>query len=604
MYLFFSVRSAGALLSAFLDEINVSRDDFDPMLSNFCNSEAQLPSSRFIIRYLFAPPVPFLPRGYDPRRATVSVSEHIWDTAQPQAIRTIYLAAHVNTNYKFESFQQDTLIPFEVYPKMVHRQQETGEGTSCVGDTIALKRCRPLTYTSTAAQDVKVAEANMGIDLEMSPVGYHEGDAYRTEKRCIVCTRDWGEYSERLGRLYLLRKLELEACSKMRSQRLVSLKHCVNEILSAAESELTQHVKAAGTRVSADAEATSEQHNFWRLVRMYKCLFNLYLDFAAERSERFSVVGKNVVPLSYLLRVERACASLHIKMENIQRTKDADPSLSGNFQNTESLVWKIVGAFRKTRFNTSMPLRPPSLWLWCFELKDLKDKNANSLAAHKVHFKDGVVSAVRAALAIITDPLSLSPCGVFDHVSSPSLVTIPAGPSYIFVRLSCVAHEFSPAETASLVSDPDPEAMRCVVNTFKRSTTTNQPRTPLLYARGSSRPDVHSETSFFGTATPRTIQRVDNNRGDLPVNQRQPRRRRGVNLVWLVCSYLGWELNERNAPVVDKKILVAAQWLSNSLACMPLAFSLIARWIMWITPKPYDYYLEGEPPFGIGKGLR
>jgi hypothetical protein len=41
--------------------------------------------------------------------------EHLWETALPQAIRTIYLKAHEHTHISFESFQFDTLFPFDIH---------------------------------------------------------------------------------------------------------------------------------------------------------------------------------------------------------------------------------------------------------------------------------------------------------------------------------------------------------------------------------------------------------------------------------------------------------------------------------------------------------
>jgi hypothetical protein len=62
----------------------------------------------------------------------------------------------------------------------------------------------------------------------------------------------------------------------------------------------------------------------------------------------------------------------------------------------------------------------------------------------------------------------------------------------------------------------------------------------------------------------------------------------------VVCELLGWDLNERDAPIIDTKILRALQLLSNSLPFFPLLISLLARWSLWITPNPYNYYLYGE----------
>jgi hypothetical protein len=71
-----------------------------------------------------------------------------------------------------------------------------------------------------------------------------------------------------------------------------------------------------------------------------------------------------------------------------------------------------------------------------------------------------------------------------------------------------------------------------------------------------------------------------------------------VNLLWLMCAHFGWTVDDKHGAgsvLVDRKILIASQWVSNSLMAMPLLWTLIARYVKRITSRPLEYYLDGLP---------
>ena len=71
-----------------------------------------------------------------------------------------------------------------------------------------------------------------------------------------------------------------------------------------------------------------------------------------------------------------------------------------------------------------------------------------------------------------------------------------------------------------------------------------------------------------------------------------------INLLWLISSHLGWSVDDDHRPGahhVERGILIATQWLSNTLMALPLFLTLVARYLMFITPSPLDYHLEGLP---------
>jgi hypothetical protein len=71
-----------------------------------------------------------------------------------------------------------------------------------------------------------------------------------------------------------------------------------------------------------------------------------------------------------------------------------------------------------------------------------------------------------------------------------------------------------------------------------------------------------------------------------------------INLLWLISSHLGWSVDDDRRPGahhIERGILIATQWLSNTLMTLPLFLTLVARSLMFITPAPLEYHLEGLP---------
>ena len=71
-----------------------------------------------------------------------------------------------------------------------------------------------------------------------------------------------------------------------------------------------------------------------------------------------------------------------------------------------------------------------------------------------------------------------------------------------------------------------------------------------------------------------------------------------INLLWLISFHIGWSVDDDRKPGahhVERGILIATQWLSNTLMALPLFLTLVARYLMFITPSPLDYHLEGLP---------
>ena len=73
---------------------------------------------------------------------------------------------------------------------------------------------------------------------------------------------------------------------------------------------------------------------------------------------------------------------------------------------------------------------------------------------------------------------------------------------------------------------------------------------------------------------------------------------RVINVLWLMSAHFGWAVDDTQGAgsvLVDRQILIATQWVSNSLMTLPLLWTLLARYVKRITSKPINYYLEGLP---------
>ncbi len=567
------------------------------------SSPYQLPTKPFIIRYLLAPPIPFIPKGYDPLRATCPISEHLWETARPQGIRTIHLAAYVHSHYKFESFQLETLFPFDI-----HSLLETKTPPLAVPAELTKFRprlaeavgCRPTSSCKirkslgALRKIARVQEINASIDLEAVPAGLsHEGDSYKTEDRCIVCSHKWGEYCERLGRLFLLRKLELQGISIIKNKRLCLLEQSAQVLVQLAESELLRNEEALRSCL-----APAQPMLFYRYRRTYKCLYILLSDLTTEcLGCTFIMKCNQRLPLSLLSALEHSCLNMQKVLEIMTTRKNGySCPLIKNMQNCVRKLFNLYG--KKRRHSAASKVAAARVnTRFMGERRRLFDLDTQN---EKIHPNlRGFGSTIQIALSILFRPMKAFSHGVYDRVFSPTLVTGVKKGSF-FTNRSFLSHKLNYLGRIHLESDADPEAMEYISSSLDRKSVNKNHHSQI--PDQFPQQEVLNRNLRLERVNERTNNRANNNRENFLANRQL--RGRGINLMLVVCELLGWELNERNAPIIDKTILRAAQLLSNSLALSPLLFSLLARWIMWITPNPYDYYLNGDPSVGTGKKLR
>ena len=66
----------------------------------------------------------------------------------------------------------------------------------------------------------------------------------------------------------------------------------------------------------------------------------------------------------------------------------------------------------------------------------------------------------------------------------------------------------------------------------------------------------------------------------------------GLHILSFLFSSFGWETIEESIPLVDRRILIASQWMANSFWMLSMMVSLGVRWIGIIPIKPIESIIE------------
>lgn len=498
------VRLLGSLLSEAFEALNVQREEVDPFLADVYAHEAHLPYAPFAIRYVFAPTIPCIPPSFTSRggikpaqslarpaftQAATSkykdMREYLWENVATEAsVRTVYLSAHVHANYRFEDFQRATLKPFEIG---VHSGDKWGSRNF-------RPSAAPLVYVTPnlMQKDSRVYEAleNMQLELELSDAG----QAFRTEKQCQACSRDWGARSEELGRAYILQILVCESHARRRDSLLSNVVVTVRQIY------WMLHSKAGAERFSTDCEM---QWVNGTLYVVHGVLMQKRADPSMTLPQR-----------QYLLRLECVVDEL-TRMVQDKMTENSDSETSDG--EAESAVddevakgahfaespWRNEGVYRFTTctdsvhglevtlqpFETELPFSPllkdeldyldgfrylcHSPGMYCLgRQQDPNHEDAKILPVFDVNtspfsrlirnrtrsrnfsdiFMDDHTLAFACALSMIHDPRSLLVHGIYDRVSYPgSIVRRPKLPPILFHRTSPLAREALVERSSRLV---------------------------------------------------------------------------------------------------------------------------------------------------------
>ena len=477
------VRLLGSLLAEAFEALNVQREEVDPFLADVYAHEAHLPYAPFAIRYMFAPVMPCIPPSFTSRggikpaqslarpaltQAATSkykhVGEYLWENVATEAtVRTLYLSAHVHANYRFEEFQRATLSPFEI---RVRSQEEWGSRLSSPLD--------PMVYVAPnlLQKDRAVYELmeNMRLETEFSDAG----QAYRTEKKCLACLRDWGARSEELGRSYILQSL---VCDGRDRQKELQMRNLV---------AIIRHVYAI---VHFDNDPSID------MQRVYGLLYVLHSFLVQKRATPLISRAQRQLLLQLECVVDELCRTVQEDLldkdssgSDDEQTKESSPERleeSMDSMETNENLWKNVGVYRFTRCTDSVYGREVDLpsvesdlasslkdelgyldgfrylchspGLYCLgqqqdpnhddpkimRLFDIKSSpisrviHRGNRSRHSDIFMDNHTLAFACALSMIHDPRSLLVHGVYDRVAYPGTIARrPHLPPSIFARVA------------------------------------------------------------------------------------------------------------------------------------------------------------------------
>jgi len=231
-------------------------------------------------------------------------------------------------------------------------------------------------------------------------------------------------------------------------------------------------------------------------------------------------------------------------------------------------------------------------------------------------FNDDLKQAISTSLAVFHDPKSIALHGVYDRAHSSDLVRSPFLPHFLFLPVihdmkknvphSTLKEKLQHDKTVRLSNsrlnrpwnDPDPDGLFVMnkASCFKNSDE-HHVSSMDRYLMEILPPGLPSKAKNASVSS--ESRQHDPQNANLNLQQIPPRnniRSRVYSISTLACSYIGWnEKCNNGAPMVNRRILIALQWWSNSFLFFPLIFTLTARWMEWITTTPLDYDLDGLP---------
>jgi len=441
-YIFLSIKLLGGLISQATEALNVQREEVDPFLANVYQHEAHLPFVPFCVRYMHCTVAPCIPPSFTsrggtktrPGQAAVSkyknVISYLWDhVATETNVRTQYLSAHVNANYSYQDFCLNTLTPLNL-----HSFKELGHR---VNDTPLVHVAPNLMYRFPRLFE---RLQNLNLELEVS----HAGEAYRTEKSCIVCKRDWGQRTEELGRHHILQMLIFVAGAQQQRLKMKNFMFLLRFV----------------TRVVEDDYTSTDWDKCYQLLYVLHSFLIKHKALCKGHRARQKLLIQSEITLDRLSQIVQVKRGFQ------------DASISDG-----PMTWRYAGVY-KYRLSTDSVFEPKAVLAdlvsskiepayldgfrhlchnpgtYCLgrqydpnyedeeiPIFNIKSKTAlNRLLLPRKRdvvsdiFMNNIASSFASALAMIHDPRSLIVHGVYDRIFSPGIARRPSVPSSVFAR--------------------------------------------------------------------------------------------------------------------------------------------------------------------------
>ena len=587
--------------------------------------------------------VEWIPQQNSPSKYSGMI-ERLWNNVKSEDnVRTIYISTHINGSYAFDEFQNRTLSPFEV------KASHDGEAKPNIRFSTY-----PLTLISPNIQERDPELFNLLHDLDQELVSSHEATNYRTEKGCVCCGRDWGARSEYLGRIYVLRKAVCDEFARQRSRQMHRLLDCLESIPSLFRHVLPQ--EGISKVIDVDNNLINKIHQMCfclhavllnkkgdelqsprqrKTLRSYEIFENIVTEevlrlllnilFEKEKDQNTNDEGSMFWRHGGIYNTPRSS----------NRSGESDPPskyLRRSVQNTAGgIIIKKEPAHMKniTELNHQPGIIPVG-----------KQDDPNYLDNEDCQyfsdiFKDKAILGFTAAMAMIQDPSALIGQGIFHKLpgSIPRCHRIEIGSflptSHRSIENACIKSlkkikslnitngdllnkesHVDNALTIFSINDEDFDSIRLISDSKKetylfsfRNFSKNIPppgiNTRIISSGRIGQSWLPEKLITMYSSLQRHRSRNNNSR-------RRTRRARPMlgnfgglrffNAMWYLSSQVGLSVDDESKPgeiLLDRRIMIASQWMSNSLMFLPLLWTLFARWAMIISPLPLDYYLDG-----------
>lgn len=620
------VRPLGSALAYAFEGLNVYRDGLDPDWADLYTDQAHLTLAPFLIRYRFATVSPLWmdeciadPRRRPERNREESKSEkhaaldYHWKQKIPaHHLRSIHLSAHVHAHYQFATFLASTCQPFDL-------DRDIGP----VFVAPALQEHYP---------DVHRRLENVERDETALLVRANN------EGPCRDCGRWWGTREEELAHAFWLMRgrcswYRARICLIVRNIRTaLGVLNASNAGSAKFRASLLYQIACAVQELKAAPWTSTRQRSV--LVEAEATADNLFRKIATG--------GVDWVPWRTSGVYEARLCSLSVfgGDETMSRLIDVD------------VEWKdepdYLDSFRHLahspgRYCLGPQEDPNHLGETCASTRRYY-RRQRGLATDLV--MDDAISSFQSGICMMQDPTSLLVHGLYDRVPYPG--TVVRRPKHQIAGQLFSLNEPGLSDDALLGMDFDEKQLAYwrVQDAFSLQPSRHQGEaaattscrflsmdnflssippagtgrfalSQLKPAINPRRPSVEpfellldDTASVISVDTSRDRANIDpvarGNPHRVVVPPRNIRGPRFLQFFWILGAQLGLAVIDNphlQSVFVDRRILIASQWVCISLMAVPLLLTLCARYAQWIPVRPLDYDLEGVP-FYVGYKLR
>jgi hypothetical protein len=570
-----------------------------------------------------------------------TLDHHGCKSWEAHKVRTVALSAHVHAHYSFQDFLYATGFRSSRFVSITR--------TNFVAPQ--LQERFPEIFNRLANSDGSQRRSWKATSSDLLDT-FSTLVSKNTERPCSLCNRPWGLRAEELYYALVLSKLTSSSYQFRRDMQLKNLQRCLR-VLATNTAKNCLNVRLSKLFVSLFTILQAYKASPWLSLKHKKVLiiWEITLDIFCRQ---IPVGGANWVPWRFagIYRHALCTESVHSGPNLLDGANNFEKSEIKEEPD-------YLDAFRHLAHSPGRyclgPQEDPNHLDEAIVINSSKYGRRQKGMITDM-FMDDPVSTFQAGICMINDPRSLLVHGIFDRIPYPGSIVrrphwMPLG-LYIErieyddhatnLNVSAGAHLLSSKERTayfrlqngmdinSMVGvDPSLRQIAAVsilshlsmqnylhnipppgVGRFplsKRASVGQRATTegaaleiePLLFHANQQHLEGSSTTVNTTTgqqqALPHATFAVPRRNLPRPPNPRGPRL---VQLLWILAAQMGLAVVDTSGDssvYVDRKILIATQWISISLMIVPLFLTLFSRFLQLIPTQPVDYNLESLP---------